>query len=80
MRSGRSWFFLLLAMAATGAVKASEALPFKLSSRSVQGEIQRFRYESKDHLAYELILENFHPKALRFTSLRIQLTRDGKSV
>lgn len=60
--------------------KAGEALPFKLSSRPVQGEIQKFRGEGRERLAYELILENFHPKALRFDALRIRLTQGGKEV
>lgn len=80
MKSWRAWIFALLAMVTAGSAMADEALPFKLSSRPIQGEIQKFRSEGKAHLAYELILENFHPKALRFTSLHIQLTRDGKVV
>lgn len=59
---------------------AAESLPFKLDSRPVQAEIQRFRGEGRDRLAYEILLANFHAKPLHFTSLQIRLMMEGREV
>jgi len=59
---------------------AEPAFPYKIGSRSTLAEVQRFRGEGKDHLVYELTLENFNPKALHLEALQIQLQNGGKDI
>ncbi len=62
------------------AVGAESAFPYKIATRPVLTEVPRFRAESRDHLVYELVLDNFNPKPLHIEALQIQLQNAGKDV
>lgn len=55
-------------------------MPYKLASRADQDEIQRFRGSGKDSLAFELLLENYHSKALSLDAVQLRLLKQGKEV
>ncbi|MFO1462438.1 MAG: M23 family metallopeptidase [bacterium] len=78
----RFWGFGLLALVLlfSGWARARESLPYKLASRADQDEIQRFRGSGKDSLAFELLLENYHSKALSLDAVQLRLLKQGKEV
>ncbi len=80
MKRAMAFALLVLGGFSVFPARTAESLPFKLDSRPVQAEIQRFRGEGRDRLAYELLVENFHAKPLNFAALQIRLMKDGREV
>lgn len=80
MKRAMAFALSVLGLYPVFAARATEALPFKLNSRPIQTEIQKFRGEGRERLAYEILLDNFHAKPLKFTSLQIRLMKEGREV
>lgn len=71
---------LALLATAGGANAQAPLLPYGVLARPSVAAVTRFAGADKDHLVYELLLQNFEKRPIRIDSLQIEVRKAGKNV